>query len=1037
MSTTRRPLIQQSPKRILRAVIALSKLGFPVLPKYHAKLKAAGLKVPTLEEQAKQPREQAAARELKREQAQALSLKQHPEAQPSSRDEPAKQSILRQMDATNGHSSEHPPGVANLAFVEGLYEDYLRDPASVPPDWRRYFAEIAEGEFRFPKPRFGPSFGPSSIFNPPTAPQARIPSRLAEPEIAAMQDRVYLLTRLYRVRGHRIAQVDPLGLPQPVPPELTPEFFGFTEADMDLPVYAETFQYDGPLTLGKLLERLRDTYCRSIGVQYMHIDDLSVRRWLQRRMEATQNRLQLSRDEQLRILTRLTDAVTFEEFIRKKFVGAKTFSLDGSESLIPLLDLAIEKAGEQGIQEIVLGMAHRGRLNVLANIMGKSARQIFREYADTDWKSYSGRGDVKYHLGHSSDWTTTHGTRIHLSLCFNPSHLEFVNPVALGRTRAKQDRAGDTERRRGLTLLIHGDAAFAGEGIVQETLNLSQLAGYTVGGTLHVVINNQIGFTTSPAEARSSPYATDIGKMLQIPIFHVNGEDPEAVAQVIRLAMDFRYEFKRDVIINMYGYRRIGHNEGDEPAFTQPVLYRAIAQRKSVREGYLEHLLKLGGLTRDEADALAAKRRELLEKELSESQSAKPPPAPDHLRGIWARFKGGPESEAGEPQTGLPREHLAGWIEAQTRLPADFHPHPKIKRLLQSRQEMARGEAPLDWSTAESLAFASLVCGGYRVRLSGQDTERGTFSQRHSVLHDYQDGHVFAPLQHLAPDQAPLEIINSPLSEPGVLGFEYGYSLDYPDGLVLWEAQFGDFVNAAQPIVDQFIASAEDKWQRLSGLVLLLPHGFEGQGPEHSSARLERFLMLGAEDNLQVVYPSTPAQYFHCLRRQALRSWRKPLVVITPKSLLRHPQVVSSLAECAQGTFQRILPDVSGKPADQVRRILLCTGKIYYELAAHREEAKRDDVAIIRLEQLYPMPRELLEATLAPYPSDTPAFWVQEEPANMGAWTYLRVHLGESLLGRFPFAGLSRARSASPATGSHRRHKQEQAEIIARAFGEK
>jgi 2-oxoglutarate dehydrogenase E1 component len=941
------------------------------------------------------------------------------------------------MGTSNGHNPNHVPGVANLAFVEGLYEDYLRDPDSVPADWRQYFSEIAEGEFRFPKPRFGPSFTPYSLFNPPTASRVKPPSRVAEPEAAAMQDRVYLLTRLYRVRGHRIAQVDPLGLPQPVPPELTPAFFGFTEADMDLPVYSETFQYDGPLTLGRLLERLRNTYCRSIGVQYMHIDDLLVRRWLQRRMEATQNRLQLTRDEQLRILTRLTDAVTFEEFIRKKFVGAKTFALDGSESLIPLLDLAIEKAGEQGIQEIVLGMAHRGRLNVLANIMGKSARQIFREYADTDWKTYSGHGDVKYHLGHSTDWTTTRGSKIHLSLCFNPSHLEFVNPVALGRTRAKQDHVRDTEHRRGMTLLIHGDAAFAGEGIVQETLNLSQLAGYTVGGALHVVVNNQIGFTTSPQEARSSVYATDVGKMLQIPIFHVNGEDPEAVAQVIRLAMDFRYEFKRDVIVNMYGYRRLGHNEGDEPAFTQPVLYRAIAQRKSVREGYLEHLLKLGGVTREEADVIATRRRELLEKELSESQSGKPPPGPEQPRGLWEHYRGGPEPEAEEKPAEIPRERLVGWLEAQTQLPPDFHPHPKIKRFLQARQHMARAEAPLDWSAAESLAFASLVCAGHRIRLSGQDSERGTFSQRHAVLHDYQDGHTFTPLQHLAPHQAPLEFINSPLSEVGVLGFEYGYSLDCPNGLTLWEAQFGDFVNVAQPIVDQFIGSAEDKWQRFSGLVLLLPHGFEGQGPEHSSARLERFLMLGAADNVQVVYPSTPAQYFHCLRRQILRSWRKPLVVITPKSLLRHPEVVSTLEQCAQGTFQRILPDVLGKPGNQVRRILLCTGKIYYELAAHREEAKREDVAIIRLEQLYPLRLPLLESILNGYAAGTPAFWVQEEPANMGAWTYIRVQLGETLLGRFPFTGVSRARAASPAAGSAKRHKQEQAEIIARAFGEK
>lgn len=925
------------------------------------------------------------------------------------------------------------PGTANLAFVEGLYEDYLRDPASVPPDWQRYFAGLANGELRFPKPRFGPSFRPSSIFNPPTAPRAAAVERLADPGIAAMQDRVYLLIRLYRVRGHRIARVDPLGLPQPVPAELKPEFFGFTEADMDLPVYSETFQYDGPLTLGKLLERLRNTYCRSIGVQYMHIDDLSVRRWLQRRMEATENRLQLTREEQLRILTRLTDAVTFEEFTRKKFVGAKTFSLDGSESLIPLLDLAIEKAGEQGIQEIVLGMAHRGRLNVLANIMGKSTRQIFREFADTDWKSYSGRGDVKYHLGHSTDWTTAGGAKVHLSLCFNPSHLEFVNPVVLGRTRAKQDRVNDSSRSRGMALLIHGDAAFAGQGIVQETLNFSQLHGYRVGGALHVVVNNQIGFTTSPQEARSTTYATDVAKMLQIPIFHVNGEDPEAVAQVIRLAMDFRHEFKRDVVINMYGYRRLGHNEGDEPSFTQPVLYQAIARRKSVREGYLEHLLKLNGVTREEADAIAAIRRELLEKELSESQTGKSA-GPDQLRGVWTKYKGESEPVGEETDTGIAAEKLSEWLVAQTKLPDDFRPHPKIKKFLQARQQMSAGEQPLDWAAAESLAFASLAAEGFRVRLGGQDSQRGTFSQRHAVLRDYNDGHPYTPLQHISPGQAQVEIYNSPLSETGVLGFEYGYSLDWPDGLVLWEAQFGDFWNVAQPIVDQFIASAEDKWNRLSGLVLLLPHGFEGQGPEHSSARLERFLMLAAEDNIQVVYPTTPAQYFHCLRRQVIRPWRKPLVVMTPKSLLRHPQAVSTLDDCARGSFHRILPGAGAKPAEQVQRVLLCTGKIYYELEAKREELKRDDVAIIRLEQLYPLPRDVLESTLAPVRKGTPVIWVQEEPANMGAWTYLRVQFCEKFLGRFPFSGITRPASASPASGSPKQHKREQSEIIDRAF---
>jgi 2-oxoglutarate dehydrogenase E1 component len=939
------------------------------------------------------------------------------------------------MAGSNGHAQGDGPGAANLAFVESLYEDYLRDPAAVPPDWRDYFARMAEKEYRFPKPRFGPSFQPASIFNSPAPSRGAETGRFADRELAAVQERVYLLTRLHRVRGHRIARVDPLGLPRPVPPELKPEFFGLTDADMDVPVYSETFEYDGHLTLGKLLEKLRNTYCRSIGVQYMHIDDLSVRRWLQRRMEATENRLQLTRDEQLRILTRLTDAVTFEEFIRRKFPGAKTFSLDGSESLIPLLDLAIEKAGDHGIQEIVLGMAHRGRLNVLANIMGKSARQIFREYADADWRQRSGKGDVKYHLGHSTDWTTASGAKVHLSLCFNPSHLEIVNPVVLGRTRAKQDRAGDQERRKGMALLIHGDAAFAGEGVVQETLNLSQLAGYKVGGTLHVVVNNQIGFTTSPGEARSTTYATDVAKLLQVPIFHVNGEDPEAVAQVVRLAMDFRLEFKRDVVINMYGYRRLGHNEGDEPAFTQPVLYRAIARRKSVREGYLDHLLALGGVTREDADAIATRRRELLEKELSESKSERPSPLQEPLKGIWSKFKGGPEPSEENAETGVERAKLVEILERQSRVPADFHPHPKIRKLLQSREQMAKGEQPLDWAAAEALALASLACQGCRVRMSGQDSERGTFSHRHAVLHDHQDGRRYCALENLCDTQAPIEIYNSPLSEVGVLGFEYGYSLDYPDGLVIWEAQFGDFWNVAQPIVDQFIASAEDKWQRLSGLVLLLPHGFEGQGPEHSSARMERFLMLSAEDNIQVVCPTTPAQFFHCLRRQGLRAWRKPLVIFTPKSLLRHPQVVSSLEECATGGFRRIIPDTGINPAT-TKRVLLCTGKIYFELTGYRAEQKREDVAIVRVEQLYPLRRDELQATLAPYPKDTPVVWVQEEPANMGAWVFLRINFENELFGRHPFSGIMRPVSASPASGSHRRHKHEQAEIISRAFAE-
>ncbi len=929
---------------------------------------------------------------------------------------------------------------ASVAFVEELYEQFLRDASSVSPEWQDYFKQLLNGEAKSAHPRFGPKFKPSSIFNPANAGA----SSVVHP--ALIQDRIYQMIRLYRVRGHRIAQVDPLGTVPPTPKELEPEFFGFTEADMDLPVRSEAYQYDGPLTLRHLIRRLRNTYCRFIGVQYMHIDDLSVRRWLQRRMEATENRLQLTREEQLRILTKLTDAVTFEEFIRKKFVGAKKFSLEGSESLIPLLDIAIEKAGEQGVEQIVMGMAHRGRLNVLANIIGKSARQIFREFADTGWKSSPGRGDVKYHLGHSSEWTTAMGKKIQLALCFNPSHLELVNGVALGRVRARQDLAGDKDHRRSLALLIHGDAAFAGEGVVQETLNLSQLPGYTVGGTLHVVLNNQIGFTTGPNEARSTQYATDVAKMLQIPIFHVNGENPEAVAQVVRLAMDFRHEFQRDVVIDMFGYRRLGHNESDEPTFTQPVLYRMINERKTVREGYLEHLLDLGEVSAEEAEQIAARRRELLEKELSRSQSES---VSDNGESSGARASGvpkasasgteivgGPEPKGEELQTGVSREKLSECLESLSRVPNGFSIHPKLKKMLEGREQMAQGQHPLDWAAGEALALASLSMEGVRIRLSGQDSERGTFSHRHAVLRDYQTGKKYHSMRHISPEQAPIDIVNSPLSETGVLGFEYGYSLDYPRGMVLWEAQFGDFWNVAQPIVDQFIASAEDKWQQLSGLVLLLPHGFEGAGPEHSSARLERFLWLAAEDNIQVVYPTTPAQFFHCLRRQALRPWRKPLAVMTPKSLLRNPQAVSSLDDLVNGTFQRILADTT-VTAEKVKRILLCSGKVYYDLLAHREETKRDDVAIVRLEQLYPLRQELLEQVLKSYRDETPAFWVQEEPANMGAWNFLQIQFGQRLIKRFPFGGVSRAASATPATGSGKRHKHEQTEIVQRAFGEK
>lgn len=921
------------------------------------------------------------------------------------------------------------PSSENLAFVESLLESYLADPSSVTPDWRTYFERITRSNGDF---KTGPSFKPRSIFGAPAAtngaaaPTGKPHQRRAD-DAAALQYRVDALVRNYRVRGHTIADINPLGSPKPIPPELDPAYLGFTEEDMDREVLSPSFNGDKPIKVRDLIQRLRTTYCRSIGVQFMHIDNLTVREWIQHRVEGTENRLALSRDEQLRILTRLTDAVMFEEFIQRKFIGAKSFSLQGSESLIPLLDLAFEKAAGEGVVEIVVGMAHRGRLNALVNLMGKSAKDVLRTFVDADAQLYKGRGDVKYHLGHSGDWTTSTGKAMHLSLCFNPSHLEYVNPVAMGRLRAKMDREKDFARETGLCLQIHGDAAFAGEGITQETLNLSELEGYTVGGSLHVIVNNQIGFTTGPSQGRSTTYASDVAKMLQSPIFHVNGEDPEAVAQVVDICMDFRFTFKRDVVIDMYGYRRMGHNEGDEPAYTQPQLYDTISKRKSVREGYLEHLLQLGEVTREEADRLATVRRDHLEHELTVARSEQYEMPTPTLKGAWEGYKGGADRETPEAETKVSRAKLSEYLMALTHLPEGFHLHPKLERWMEARREMAEGRKPLDWAAGEALAYASLAAQGTRVRLTGQDSERGTFSHRHSVLHDAKNGSIYRPLDHVTPDQAPVEIYNSPLSEMGVMGFEYGYSLDYPDALVLWEAQFGDFNNAGQVIIDQFIASAENKWHRFSGLVLLLPHGMEGQGPEHSSARLERFLALSAEDNLFVVNLTTPAQIFHCLRRQVVRPVRKPLIVMTPKSLLRSPQAVSTLEDLADGEFQRVIPD--NLPPKAIRKVLLCSGKIYYDLLDRREKDGRKDITIIRIEQLYPFPDEDLRKAMEAYAQDVTTIWVQEEPLNMGAWRYLQTKYSVP-------NGIGRPEAASPATGSLSAHRLEQQEIIDHAFAE-
>ena len=782
-------------------------------------------------------------------------------------------------------------------------------------------------------------------------------------------------------------------------------------------------------TLLQIVDHLSETYCSSIGVEFTHIEDPEMREWLQDAMESTRNRVKLDEKEVLRLLTNLTDAEIFEQFIHKNYVGSKRFSSEGAESLIPLLELLIDYAGEHAVDEIVLGMAHRGRLNVLVNVFGKNPREIFAAFDDKHPDRFLGGGDVKYHLGYSTDRETASGQRVHLSMAFNPSHLEWVNPVVEGRVRAKQERA---HRKSVMPLLIHGDAAFMGQGVVPETLNLAGLEGYQTQGTIHVVVNNQIGFTTLPEDSRSTRYCTDITRMMKVPVFHVNGEDPEAVIQVTRLATEFRQRYGKDVVIDMYCYRRYGHNEGDEPRFTQPVMYALIDKKPTVREVYVGRLVASGRLRREQAEAIAQERKAVLERALEDARSGDYLAMPNAMGGVWEGFKGGPDANVPDVSTAVPAEVLLDTLSKLAKMPAGFHANPKVLKLVEQRHERAQAGQPLDWGTGEHLAFATLLLDGKNVRLSGQDARRGTFSHRHAVLFDTQTGARHTPLSTLGASGR-FQVWDSPLSEAGVLGFEYGYSLDKPDGLTIWEAQFGDFLNTAQVIVDQFIATAEDKWLRLSGLVMLLPHGYEGQGPEHSSARVERFLQMAAEDNVQICNLTTPAQIFHVLRRQLLRPWRKPLVIFTPKSLLRHPQAVSPLEEFTKGEFQRVIPS-KADPA-KVKKILLCSGKVYYDLAEGRKTRARDDVAIVRLEQLYPLGDAITKA-LAPYKDGTPLVWVQEEPRNMGGWYFVHARLRDVIGSRLPLSYVARAESASPATGSHASHQLEQKMLIEAAFSD-
>jgi 2-oxoglutarate dehydrogenase E1 component len=908
----------------------------------------------------------------------------------------------------------------NAGIVEEIRQRYALDPGSVDPSWGVLFG--GDGAPRAEERGEEPAAG-------------AVPSG----EAAAKHARGLRMIHAYRARGHRIAATDPLGAGPSYFPELDPAHYGFGSEDLDRPFVAGDLP-GGPLqTLREVLRRLRATYCRSVGVEFTHIQHPGRKAWLQRRMEESDNQSPLAPEERLRILEKLAAAELFERFLHTRFMGQKRFSLEGAESLIPLLDTLVEEAGGLGVREIVLGMAHRGRLNVLSNILGKSLSSIFCEFEDVELSaSPFGSGDVKYHKGFSSDRLTRAGAPIHLSLTANPSHLEAVDPVVLGRTRAKQTQLGDKRRQRVIPVLLHGDAAFAGQGMVAETLNLCHLAGYSTGGTIHVVVNNQIGFTTNPQEARSTLYCTDVAKMIQAPIFHVNGDDPEAVVHCVKLALAFRQRFATDAVIDLVCYRRHGHNEGDEPSFTQPLLYEKIRRTRPVRERYTEELLQRGLLQAEDVARIEADLQAQLQSALAQIQTRPPEPdEPYDPRGPWAGYAR-TRAPADDPETGVPVERLAQIAERLGTTPPDFEVHPKLQRLLERRRKGVSEGGALDWAMAEALAFGSLLTEGTPVRLSGQDSSRGTFNQRHAVLVDQRSGAEYAPSDHLSETQARFEVWDSQLSESAVLGFEYGYSLADPTTLTLWEAQFGDFANGAQVIIDQFLAAAHAKWQRMSGLVLLLPHGYEGQGPEHSSARVERFLQLCAEDNLQVVHCSTPAQYFHLLRRQMRRHHRLPLVVFTPKSLLRDPRAASPLEALTRGRFQEVLDAPAPRDPGSVRRVLLCSGKVYYDLAARQAEREAagapQDVAIVRLEQLYPWPEQAVAAAVRRYAGAERVFWAQEEPANMGAWTFVRERVHELLPGRTKLGYAGRPASASPAVGSTRLHRREQAALVEVAF---
>ncbi|MEO5374354.1 MAG: 2-oxoglutarate dehydrogenase E1 component [Alphaproteobacteria bacterium] len=958
---------------------------------------------------------------------------------------------------------------ANATFIAELYERYLKDPATVDPSWVHFFTDLRDDGQAVLKELRGATWAPSTatvigagadadhpplsghpLSGPPlsgrtaaVAAERRRAIPSAEEIRARTLDsiRALMMVRVYRVRGHLIANLDPLGLTGPrYHPELDHKSYGFSDDDLDREIFIDNVLGMETATLRQIIDVVRATYCGNIGVEFMHIQDPTQKAWIQRRIETARNHTDFTDVGKRTILERLTEAEGFERFLHMKYVGTKRFGLEGGEALVPLLEQVLKRGSQLGINSVVVGMAHRGRLNVLANVLHKPYQAIFSEFQGNpaNPEDVQGSGDVKYHLGTSAD-REFDGRVVHLALIANPSHLEAADPVVLGKVRANQAQRGIDGREEVLGIILHGDAAFAGQGMVAECLGLSQLKGYCTGGTIHVIINNQIGFTTAPHKSRSSTYSSDVAKGVQAPIFHVNGDDPESVVHVARIATEFRQEFMSDVIIDMVCYRRQGHNEADEPGFTQPIMYRAIAAHPTTREIYGKRLVDEGTLSADDVSGMVAGFNDRLEKEFQAAAAYKPNKA-DWLEGKWkglAQATG--EEELREYQTDVPLETLHEVGRAIATPPTGIAVNPKIVRQLQAKARMMETGENIDWATGEALAFGSLLAEGTPVRLSGQDSSRGTFSQRHAVLVDQENERTYIPLEHVRPGQAWFDVIDSPLSEESVLGFEYGYALTEPHALVLWEAQFGDFANGAQVIFDQFISSSESKWLRMSGLVVLLPHGHEGQGPEHSSARIERYLQLCAEDNMQVVYPSTPASYFHVLRRQMRRNFRKPLVCFTPKSLLRHKACVSPLADFGPGSrFRRIQGETETLVADdKVRRVVVCTGKVYYDLVQRRTELGLRDVAIVRVEQLYPWPKEALVAEVRRYPA-ADLVWCQEEPANMGAYVfadrrlqYILDELGRSQ--RWPiYAG--RKASASPATGLLKRHVEEQALLVEQAL---